>query len=180
VTTVDGTAWTTRTLPTAYPSAFFYLPGDTAYKYRVVRNNTGHWGSNDLVTWTSLGAFSLSVGRPSYSYDDAGLYADGNGVHIEMEAYSAYYLRKADTSSTWERYAISGLTAVRRVCFMNGKFFVLPASGSVGKVSSDGITWESITTGITAPTQPTHLSACPFLNLSMYSAQNATNFDMSY
>lgn len=178
LTTTDGTSWTSRTLPTAYPSAFVYLPGDAYYKYRVVRTSTGHWGSNDLVTWSgNLGAFTYAFARSTY--DDFGLYAYGNGVHIEIESGNMGYIRKAEGDSTWARYTISGFSYPRRVTFMNGKFFIPPSGTITGKTSSDGITWTDVTTNINNP-QANGLVSFPPFSQCFYSANNSTSLFRSY
>lgn len=162
----DGITWNTKTAPanTNLKSSIAYINGNY-----VITSNGGSGSaimySSDLVSWSATNTSAAYPITNSTAYFSGKFYfCNQNNATVAVDLEGAPKISDA--------VAITGYMAS-----LNGKLFKFPTTGSVGRVSSDGVTWSNFTCSQAQTPQNQNATVAAYGN-SIYVATNASSGGM--
>ena len=131
-----------RGIPISNPSSYspYAISNIGDYVVIVGANNLVHYSADGGLTWNTS-----TLNSTNAHYD-----ITNNGSRFVVSEYGAAYAEYSDDyGATWTRVSCPGATSWRYVAW-NGTYFLAIALSSLSTVarSTDGITWSSVSTGV--------------------------------
>lgn len=138
-TSTDGITWTSRTLPSStnwssitYGNGIFVAISSTSGTIGADLGAT----STDGITWTQRTLSATSTWK-SITF--------GNGIFVAVSSASTSTASSSYDGITWTSRTLPSTTNWSSVAYGNNLFIAVSSSSSSGAISSNGITWTSVT-----------------------------------
>jgi len=153
LSSTDGVSWTSRDSRNVSGNISALAFGDNTF---LAMTSTGNFTafpatwtnrfygapSDNVDNWAASGTV-VTVGNPVADI------AFGGGIFVVVGDNSAF--RSLDNGATWSPGTISGISYLSAISYGNGRFIAADAASDNVVVSTDGILWDTVTTGLTSP-----------------------------